>query len=568
MGMSASQARFLSLTARKNNVEFEGQQINQQRTTLSNESASYYSELCNMTVPTPPSIDDYTKVSYTFNDGAMTNTLTSLLPDTTTEGRANNRYVVNYVEEWQDDYAIVPAASSLVEKNGDTYSIGNSVLRKAGVGPDGTTASSSSSGTAGSGTTSGTGSTGGTPGTDEGSGEAGTNNYQYYIDVEEDGTTTRYEVFYDDDNNPYYNKGAGSLSSYEESMIKYYDISGGTPVLKYFVGNSNKIYAASDIEQKTPVTINESEYIIATEDESYNPSLVGVVDGKHHKLDDDGNPITSERVYITDLTQIQSVQSSSRAKSFSVPFDADDEGAIDNGDTAVGGSVSVTGSSVAFHNHDTDITKTNDEYWNSLSTDQRTALLQNEEYLLKMVQEKTGDDGDFYIRYIKNTTTGNYEPYLYAYSELSQSAKYNNKNLGSIPCYSLGSTTQTREILHKNATVEKDSSGRYVAITIELEPASNDKEAVTRTYNLTTTTTTDEEAYNDAMNQYNYAQHEYDHKIQEINSKLEIVQQQDKQLELKLKQLDTEENAISTEMDAVKKVISKNVESSFKTFNA
>ena len=28
MGMSASQARFLSLTARKNNVEFEGQQIN------------------------------------------------------------------------------------------------------------------------------------------------------------------------------------------------------------------------------------------------------------------------------------------------------------------------------------------------------------------------------------------------------------------------------------------------------------------------------------------------------------------------------------------------------------
>ena len=37
MGMSASQARFLSLTARKTNVEYEGQQINQQRTTLSND---------------------------------------------------------------------------------------------------------------------------------------------------------------------------------------------------------------------------------------------------------------------------------------------------------------------------------------------------------------------------------------------------------------------------------------------------------------------------------------------------------------------------------------------------
>ena len=32
MGMAASQARFLSLTARKTNVEYEGQQINQQRT--------------------------------------------------------------------------------------------------------------------------------------------------------------------------------------------------------------------------------------------------------------------------------------------------------------------------------------------------------------------------------------------------------------------------------------------------------------------------------------------------------------------------------------------------------
>ena len=492
MGMSASQARFLSLTARKNNVEFEGQQINQQRTTLSNESASYYSELCNMAVPTPPSIDDYTKVSYTFNDGAMTNTLTSLLPDTTTEGRANNRYVVNYVEEWQDDYAIVPAASSLVEKNGDTYSIGSSKLRKTGEDPNGANVIPE--------------------------------NY-----IEDNGE--KYEVFYDD-GQPYYNKPKAEalLSDYEEGMIKYYVLSGSTPVLKYFVGKSGQIYAVDDIKEENPVTIVEDDYVIATEDKNGTTFLVEVVDGKHRKLDENEEHIPDERIDIDDPSKIKS-----------------------NGTGKISNSTSE---------------KTGDEYWDSLNEDQRTALLQNEEYLLKMVQEKTGDDGDFYIRYIKNTTTGNYEPYLYAYSELSQGAKYNNKNLGSIPCYSLGSTTQTREILHKNATVEKDSSGRYVAITIELEPASDGKEAVTRTYNLTTTTTTDEEAYNDAMNQYNYAQHEYDHKIQEINSKLEIVQQQDKQLELKLKQLDTEENAISTEMDAVKKVISKNVESSFKTFNA
>ena len=64
MGMAASQARFLGLTARKTNVEFEGQQINQQRTTLSNQSANYYNDLLGMSVPVPPSVDDYTKTVY------------------------------------------------------------------------------------------------------------------------------------------------------------------------------------------------------------------------------------------------------------------------------------------------------------------------------------------------------------------------------------------------------------------------------------------------------------------------------------------------------------------------
>lgn len=59
--MAASQARFLGLTARKTNVEYEGQQINQQRTTLSNTTANYYNQLLGMAVPVPPSVADYTK---------------------------------------------------------------------------------------------------------------------------------------------------------------------------------------------------------------------------------------------------------------------------------------------------------------------------------------------------------------------------------------------------------------------------------------------------------------------------------------------------------------------------
>lgn len=56
MGMAASQARFLGLTARKTNVEYEGQQVNQQRTTLSNQSANYYNDLLGMSVPVPASV--------------------------------------------------------------------------------------------------------------------------------------------------------------------------------------------------------------------------------------------------------------------------------------------------------------------------------------------------------------------------------------------------------------------------------------------------------------------------------------------------------------------------------
>ena len=66
MGMAASQARFLNLTARKTNIEYEGQQINQQRTELSNESANLYNQMLTLKVPTPPKTQDYTKIQYTF----------------------------------------------------------------------------------------------------------------------------------------------------------------------------------------------------------------------------------------------------------------------------------------------------------------------------------------------------------------------------------------------------------------------------------------------------------------------------------------------------------------------
>ena len=128
MGMAASQARFLSLTARKTNVEYEGQQINQQRTTLSNESSNYYSQLCNMVVPTPPSSEDYTKTVYSFVDGSETNTINSLI------AQKDGMYILNYTQSYEAENVVsngsVVTTRQLGEDGSYSYYIGSTKLRE------------------------------------------------------------------------------------------------------------------------------------------------------------------------------------------------------------------------------------------------------------------------------------------------------------------------------------------------------------------------------------------------------------------------------------------------------
>ena len=68
MGLAATQTRFLQLTARKSNVEYKGQQINQQRTVLSNKAANAYQSMLTLQVPTPPSSSDFIKIQYQYVD--------------------------------------------------------------------------------------------------------------------------------------------------------------------------------------------------------------------------------------------------------------------------------------------------------------------------------------------------------------------------------------------------------------------------------------------------------------------------------------------------------------------
>jgi hypothetical protein len=117
---------------------------------------------------------------------------------------------------------------------------------------------------------------------------------------------------------------------------------------------------------------------------------------------------------------------------------------------------------------------------------------------------------------------------------------------------------QTRIEETNHALLETDGNGRFKSVKFE------DDSVV---YSLHTETVTDNEAYEDAMNEYNYKVQQYEKTIADINAKTSIIHQQDRTLELRLKQLDTEHNALATEIDAVKKVIKDNVDKTFKTFS-
>lgn len=354
MGMAASQARFLGLTARKTNTEYEGQQINQQRTMLSNKSANYYNDLLGMTVPTPPSVDDYTKTIYSFNDGSLENTVNSLV------AQADGQFLVSYTRTWTNDNAVVASSSSIVTRarNNDgsyTYNVGSKVLRNLG-----------------------------------------------------------------------------------------------------------------DVNAMLEMKASGDEYLSTLSDEQ-----------------------------IRDL--------------------ADEENRYKE--------------------------QLNDKYGKGVDA----------------------NASNWMVIYRQDTTTNAWVATFYDEYDFTKSTAKFSETTGSsesfIPAYTAGSEVERDEVKGARAMLEKDSSGRYINITLYDEDGNG------TTYSLTTNTTTDQAAYNDAMNQYEYNKSQYDKSIQDINSKIEIIQAEDRSLELRLKQLDTEQNAIQTEMEAVKKVIEKNTTDTFKTFN-
>ncbi len=130
MGLAASQARFLNLTARKTNLEYEGQQINQQRTVLANQSANTYNQMLTLQVPTPPSETSFQTIVYNFTKNGNLCSISQVTgKDSKATILATETYVDNYVmreASLSPDYT-----GDLIDKKEDgKYYLGNSQLKK------------------------------------------------------------------------------------------------------------------------------------------------------------------------------------------------------------------------------------------------------------------------------------------------------------------------------------------------------------------------------------------------------------------------------------------------------
>lgn len=444
MGLSASQARLLSLTARQSNLEFEGQQINQQRTTLSNQSSNYYNSLLEMDVPVPPSSDDYTKIVYTFTIGGNEATVKEALPENQKNGTAT--YTVSYTTKLstigiKENSAYKTSASSskvaknIVSNNGATY--------------------------------------------DE--------NKSYYL-----AAMNRLD--------------ASSTVSADEQYVMLDSIPNPKPADVVVIGQNGYQIDTASYEKMQP------------EDQA----LCKIYRKANNTTD------TASQKYALSYTEI------ANANSFNYYSDKKTD---KSGNTTPANSIYVE-----------DTNNAGKDVYTYKSSNGSSFTTVDPQYADSFVN--AGLDMDDYYQY--ETTSG-----MRFVKREDVEGNLNNQSV-TVMTSAVGTVDVTTNNTLINATIEFDASGRISTIT--------DEEG--NTYTTTATTETDNDAYDDAYNQYEYNQYVYDQKQNEINASIEILQAQDKSLELRLSTLDTQHTAIQTELEAVKKVMSKNIDNSFKTFNA
>ena len=528
MGMSASQARLLSLQARQSNLEYQGQQINQARTVLSQQATALYNSLLSMTVPTPPSTTDFQTIEYSGTMGASTFTLGTITPE-----ESGDTYNVEI--KYEKNGAAVKGGSymsvgSYAESSTITVSpVSVDPVKTVSVIQRGDELQS-----------------------DELSNYSNSTNVMHYVTGPQSGVNKYY--YYDTTG-----KGFVETSSYNDAKSNASD---GTVYISTTIGALNKndydwnsddtidyVYDPNKTSEYTTGGITEAEFLNGTYYDA-NGNVLTI-----DKLNKAGKDANGNTLYNLSGAYKKDPYGSSEIPN--VNYNANEA----NKGTTVGG------------NQVYDITK------EKLGSQYDGAMLA----IANSYPEYKNADGtpnaeaiakDFQVFFQTNDANTNV-PYFVRREQVFQQGQIaSGTGQGQVEVFSLEANgTYTDAVQTENCKLQFDTSGRISSIGIPLKGEDGnyliDDNGEIR-YNfidLEAATVTDEDAYKDAYAEYEYETYLYDQKNKEINAKTEIIQQEDRNLELKLQRLDNERTQITTEIEAVEKVINDNIEASYKSFS-
>lgn len=530
MGMAASQARYLGLTARKTNVEYEGQQVNQARTALAMELNNTFNDLIALEVPTAPSTQDYTTTQYSYEDGTVGETISSMTPLENDPDGYN--YLVTHFH-----YADVFTGIENKKRNPQVYVNDRVDTSEFDANKIQTT-------------------------TDPVTGEV-----TYSIKGKEcsayDETDPDQKAVYDQLSNSY----SDIQKADPENLMTYKDVNGN---IHFVMKDQLENAANGTLDPDTGKSVMSDYYIKnskATMEEIQGNTITSVTDettgestytvngyecAKYDETDEDMK-YAFERA-VAENPALGKLDPSN------VYTYSDDKGGVHfitedalNGvisGTDAGSDYAVrTGAPVMVGNSELSLYDPNDveqrlEYEQILKDWPNSIFASTESPIYTW--ESNGQ------RYFASGEE------LMACWESAPNPAKPTENQNALNYYCAQDVSTKIEVTEK-AIIDFDEQGR--AQSIKFEDSSVVRPLITETI-------TDQEAYEDAMNQYNYNQTVYEKAIQDINAKTEKIQQEDRTLELRLRQLDTEQEALQTEMEAVKKVIDKNIESTFKTFDS
>ena len=530
MGMAASQARYLALVARKSNCEYEGQQINQARTALSNQSANLFNQMLGLSVPIPPSTQDFTKTQYSFTDGLNGSTIDSWQQLAETD--ENYNYVVTH-HYYTDVYT------------GSQKKLSDPQVQFSSFAP--------------------------TESLDYYSNVTTIQDYKNDLDAAQNA--------YDEAKDEYL-----SLKSESETLVAYRDKNVFDAVTNCAYNEGTKTYTITNTKNATTTTGDFVKYAdLAAADKNaadaaiatWNEMLATDVDPESLLY----NKTDGTFIFASDLANLPGYTGGSKTNIPVYHISGTDPSnqwysiqGIDTALTTAESAMNTAKINLGLAQNAYDALNIPEYIGNCELTNLNTLTKDQEAEIAQIVKDMEAQGVDASICKYYDPDTGKYNGGIYSfnlngityyttYDDLAESATsgsgINNIDGQFKLAYYNADYVSTKIEKTEKALLETDGTGRFSTIRLEDDSV---------TYTLKMETITDNEAYEDAMNQYYYENAVYDKTIQDINAKTSIIQQQDQQLELKLKQLETEHSALSSEIDAVQKVVKDNVDKSFKTF--